>query len=126
MRRSLLRLARTRIARWSVGWVFTHMSFAIPVKRLRETSTLLAFHHPQPSHSFHVLLVPKRPFSNLLDVPQNATDFLQDLLTTVQSLVSEYHLEDSGYRLITNGGAYQDVPQLHFHLIADDVASVGL
>ncbi|MFN8598674.1 MAG: HIT domain-containing protein [Anaerolineae bacterium] len=101
------------------------MSFAIPVKRLRESSTLIAFHHPLPSHSFHVLLVPKRPFSNLLDVPPDAIDFLQDLLATTQSLVREYRLEDSGYRFITNGGAYQDVPHLHFHLIADDAAGVG-
>ncbi len=126
MKRLLLRLARTRIACCAVGWMFTHMSFAIPIKRLQETNTLIAFHHPQPSHAFHVLIVPKRPFSNLLDVPPDATDFLQDLLATVQSLVREHRLESSGYRLITNGGAYQDVPHLHFHLIADNDASLKL
>jgi histidine triad (HIT) family protein len=122
MKQLLFRLARIHSARRIVGWMFAHMSFAIPVKRLRETNTLIAFHHPHPGHSFHVLLVPKRPFSSLLDIPQDATDFLQDLLATVQSLVREYHLEDTGYRLITNGGAYQDIPHLHFHLVADEFA----
>ncbi|MEZ4510613.1 MAG: hypothetical protein R3C62_01950 [Chloroflexota bacterium] len=37
------------------------MSFLIPVQRLRETATLLAFHHPKPSYPLHILLVPKRP-----------------------------------------------------------------
>lgn len=95
------------------------MSFVIPVKRLRETKTLLAFHHPQPSYPLHILLVPKRPFSTLLDLPLEATDFMADFFATVQSLVREFDLEQSGYRLITNGGVYQDVPHLHFHLVSD-------
>ena len=33
------------------------MSFVIPVKRLRETDTLMAFYHPKPSYRFHVFLV---------------------------------------------------------------------
>jgi len=119
MNRLLLRLARSGLSRLFIRWVFTYMSFSIPVKRLCETETLLAFHHPQPSHPVHILLVPKRPFTTLLDVPPDATDFLRDLLETVQSLVRELNLEQSGYRLITNGGAYQDVPHLHFHLVSD-------
>ena len=30
-------------------------------------------------------------------------------------------MEAGGYRLLVNGGAYQDVPHLHFHLVADRV-----
>ena len=119
MKRLLFRLARLPISSRPIGWVFTHMSFAIPVKRLRETKTLIAFHHLQQSHSFHALLVAKRSFSSLLDIPHDATDFMRDLITTAQNLVREHHLESCGYRLIANGGAYQDIPHLHFHLIAD-------
>jgi histidine triad (HIT) family protein len=100
-----------------IGWIFAHMSFAIPVKRLRETETLLAFHHPKPSYSFHVLLVPKKSVSTLKELNPTDTAFLTDLYSTVQSLVDEFHL--TGYRLIVNGGEYQDFPQLHFHLISD-------
>lgn len=119
MNRLLLRLARSSPGRLFVRWVFTTMSFAIPVKRLRETGTLMAFHHPQPGHPVHILLVSKQPFSTLLDVSPDDADFLHDLFETVQSLVREFSLERGGYRLITNGGAYQDVPHLHFHLVAD-------
>ena len=93
------------------------MSFAIPLQRLRETETLIAFHHPRPSHSFHVLLVPKKSVSSLREFDSKETAFLSDLYATVQSLVDEYQL--SAYRLIVNGGDYQDFPQLHFHLISD-------
>src|SRR5262245_35266621 len=92
------------------------MSFAIPVKRLRETATLMAFFHPMPSYQFHVLLVPKKSVATLKELDPKDVSFLTELYSTVQSLVEEYHL--SAYRLIVNGGEYQDFPQLHFHLIS--------
>ena len=99
-----------------IGWIFAHMSFAIPVKRLRETDTLMAFHHPTPSYPFHVLLVPKKAVRSLMDFDSNDSSFLADLYSTVQSLIEEFQLP--AWRLIVNGGEYQDFPQLHFHLIS--------
>jgi len=99
-----------------IGWAFTHMSFAIPVKRLRETDALLAFYHPKPAYPFHVILLPKKEIPSLKDLDPNDSVFLHDLYSSVQSLVDEFHL--SAYRLIVNGGEYQDFPHLHFHLIS--------
>lgn len=92
------------------------MSFAIPVKRLRETETLMAFHHPKPSYPFHVLLVPKKAVKSLMEFDPNDSSFLTDLYSTVQSLADEFQLP--AYRLILNGGEFQDFPQLHFHLVS--------
>lgn len=101
-----------------IGWIFAHMSFGIPVKRLRETSNLIAFHHPSPSYKVHILLIPKRQVQSLADLNPQDTAFLTDLYSTVQSLVKELDLK--AYRLIINGGEYQDFPHLHFHLISDN------
>jgi len=92
------------------------MNFAIPVKRLRETETLMAFYHPKPSYRFHVLLVPKKAVKSLQEFDPNDSAFLTELYSTVQSLIDEFQL--SAWRLIVNGGEYQDFPQLHFHLIS--------
>ena len=100
-----------------IGWIFTHMSFLIPVARLRETSSLIAFQHPSPSYKFHVLIVPKREVASLAQFDSTDTAFLTDLYSTVQGLVDEFQLK--AYRLIVNGGEYQDFPHLHFHLISD-------
>jgi histidine triad (HIT) family protein len=94
------------------------MSFAIPVNRLRETETLIAFHHPRPSYPLHILLVPKKALTGPVDLGPEDSEFLTDLFVAVGSLVAEFGLEVDGYRLITNGGSFQDVPQLHFHLIS--------
>jgi histidine triad (HIT) family protein len=101
-------------------WIMNHIPFAIPVKRLRETDSLLAFFHPRPVHPFHVILIPKkavRSFSDLMP----ADPFLADLVESVQSLVAEKHL--AAYRLIVNGGEYQEFPHLHFHLISESAIS---
>ena len=92
------------------------MSFVIPAKRLRETNTLLAFYHPQPAHPFHVILAPKKDIRSFADLTP-ADPFLAELIATTQSLVDEFHL--TAYRLIVNGGDYQEFPHLHFHLVAD-------
>ncbi len=111
--------------RFLAGWIFSAMSFAIPVKRLRETKNLLAFYHPQPSYPLHILLVPKKALDSLSGITTADAAFMVDLFETVKSLVEEYELEETGYRLIANGGKYQDFPQLHFHLIADKIPGEG-
>ncbi len=116
--RILLSLARAPLAAFFISRLFAHMSFLIPVQRLRETQTLLAFHHPTPGHRVHILIVPKKAIPSLRDLTLEDAPFLADLFQTTQSLVAELGLESAGYRLIVNGGAYQDVPQLHFHLIS--------
>ena len=100
-----------------IGWIFAHMSFAIPLKRLRETETLIVFHHPRPAYPFHVLLVPKKAVPSLKELDTTDTSFFTDLYSIVQNLVDEFQLP--AYRLIVNGGEYQDFPQLHFHLVSD-------
>lgn len=120
LRRFLFYLARTAVVGTIIGWVFAHMSFAIPVKRLRETDLLLAFYHPKPSYPLHILIVPKRQIRSMMALQPTDADFLIDLSTTVQSLVQELNLGTTGYSLMTNGGNYQDVPQLHYHLFSHD------
>ena len=100
-----------------IGWIFARMSFIIPVKRLRETDALLAFYHPKPSYLFHVLLLPKKAVPSLKEFDSTDTTFLTDLYSTVQSLVEEFQLP--AWRLILNGGEYQDFPHLHFHLVSN-------
>jgi len=114
--RLFYRLANTQLGRFLVGWIFEHMSFVIPAKRLRETDTLLAFYSPKPAHPFHVIIVPKKDVRSFADL-ELADPFLADLVTAAQSIVAEYNLP--AYRLIVNGGEYQEFPHLHFHLVSD-------
>ena len=115
----LYRLANTPLGRFLICLFFSKMSFLLPTKRLRETETLLAFHHPKPSYPVHILLMPKSELANFQAIDADDSAFRIDLVNTAQSLVDEFGLAEKGYRLIVNGGEYQDFPHLHFHLISD-------
>jgi histidine triad (HIT) family protein len=115
----LRRLTRIRLVGKLMVWILANMSFIIPVQRLRETATLLAFYHPEPSYPVHILIVPKRAIANLLEITAEDQPFLADLFDCVRQLVQELNL-GNGYRLIANGGDFQDFPQLHFHLISEN------
>lgn len=111
--------ARTKLGSKLVGFVIDKMSFLLPVERLRETKTLLVFYHPQPSYPLHILIVPRRAARSIYDLQPEEAAFWKDLVLVVQELVKEFNLDERGYRLILNGGRYQDIPQLHFHLISE-------
>ena len=119
MSKFLYRLAGSAIGGALLGWIFSNLSFVLPVDRLAETETLIAFHHPDPSYTTHILLVPKRKYKSVLEIPSDDIDFMRDLFDTVKKLVHISGLEELGYRLVVNGGDAQDIPQLHFHLISD-------
>lgn len=117
--RWLFRLARSRLGAWLIGWAFAYMHHLLPVQRLYETDRVLAFHHPQPSHRLHVLIVPKLMIESVLALTSEHGPVLQDVFTAAQAVVKQFGLEQSGFRLVVNGGAYQDVMQVHWHLVAD-------
>lgn len=117
MRKLIFALARWPLAATLVRWMFAHMSMMIPVERLYEDELVMAFHHPQPSYAVHVLLVPKRAIAGLAALGDADGDVLLAVYAAVQRLVGELGLAERGYRLVCNGGQFQDVGQLHFHLV---------
>ena len=103
--------------------MFAHVSFVIPVKRLRETGTLPPFYRPGPAQPFHVHILPKKAVERPADISGVEAGILIDLFSRVRSRVDEFHLP--ACRSIVNGGAYQDFPQLNFHLISEAGADIN-
>ena len=93
------------------------MTDFMPVNKILETEEVLAFYHPVPTHDLHILIVPKSKVSSLMEMKDEK--LLSEIVMAAQSLVKELQLEKRGYSLLVNGGQYQDVGQLHFHLISD-------
>lgn len=91
----------------------------IPAERIFETDQLIAFFHPRPVYPTHILIVPRRAVADLLGLDPNDGALLGELLALVQKLIVDMDLDKSGYRIIINGGEYQEFPQLHFHLVSE-------
>ncbi len=116
--RRLFAIAKSSFGVALTRGIFAHMSFLLPIHRLHETAHVVAFYHPKPSYHVHVLIVPKKGIASLSTVTAEDGPWLTDVFLTAQVVVNQLGLQDSGYRLITNGGDYQDIQQLHFHLIS--------
>lgn len=110
----------TRFGRWLTPRLIKHASFLIPGKRLRESPDWLAIQHPQPEYPVHLLILSKRDFSDWQAIPAAETALLSEFVDITQSLISEYQMKSSGYRLIINGGKYQEFPHLHIHLVSGE------
>ncbi len=118
--RSLMNLKLTqKLASWSL----IHAPFLFPVKPLRQTAHWMAFCHPNPTYPVHIVVVPKKQWSNWLAVDPLDVDTMREFVELTQSMIREFELTPAGYRLITNGGKNQTFPHLHFHLVAGDAIS---
>jgi diadenosine tetraphosphate (Ap4A) HIT family hydrolase len=118
--RSLYRLARMPAVHAVVRTAFAHASWLLPVRRVLDTPTVLAFRHPRPSSPTHVLLVPKRAIPGLLDLRD--LDVIIDIIGCACRVAANLGLTAADCALVVNGGRYQDVGQLHFHLVAGDAS----
>ena len=108
------------------GAGFACGSALLPLRRYAETETLAVVAHPRPGYPFHALAVPKavvRDFEALS--PGAAARFAFDLTAVLPELFAAAGC--GRLRLVINGGARQDVAQLHAHLIDDaGVVRTGL
>ncbi len=118
----LVRIARNPLSSFFIGGIFQYFSFILPVKKLYEDKSIVVFYHPLPCWQFHCLAVPKRKISSFqkLDPSTNSRcNLVKDIFQSLQKIALEKELRD--YKIMVNGGSYQDVPQLHFHLGSGDL-----
>lgn len=102
-----------------VSFFYCYMVDLLPLDRLRENAHWVASLHPRPDYPLHILILPKRDIPSLACAPGHDPSLYADLFLIVQELISDYHLQDSAYRLVTNGGENQSIPIWHWHLICE-------
>ena len=86
-----------------------------------ENDHAIAFNDISPQAPIHILIIPKGKYIKYDDFLDKASkEEIYNFFGLISQLVNDYNLSDSGYRLITNAGknANQEVPHLHFHLLA--------
>ena len=96
------------------------LSGKTPVSVVRETDTVLAFHHTRPSWPVHIVVVPKQHVPSLLDLGAGGDALLLDVLSVVKEVAAEVNDEHGACRVLTNLGRYQDSKHLHFHVCSGE------
>ena len=85
--------------------------------KVYETEDTYAFLDIHPASRYHTLVIPKKHYTNIFDIPEEE---LRAVITTVKKVVKLYE-EKLGFRniqIISNSGAeaQQEVFHLHFHI----------
>ena len=92
---------------------------SIPTDKVYEDEKVLGFKDINPLAALHVLFVHKEHsanFSQMMDIdPEQALDVLK----AIKKFVAEHHMEEEGFRIVTNQGHFggQTVAHTHFHLL---------
>ncbi len=92
------------------------LSGRMPIKKVVETENCLAFHHTKPSWTLHIVIIPKTHITDLTDVQD--FDVVKEMLQIATDIVKTEQLSETNYKIITNGGTFQDTKHLHFHLVS--------
>lgn len=92
----------------------------IPADIVYEDEHIVAFRDIKPVAPTHVLIIPRKPIATLEEATPEHHAVLGHLLMKVPGIAARLGLTASGYRLVLNNGrdAGQEVPHLHFHLLA--------
>ena len=92
----------------------------IPSTKVYEDNTVLAFRDLDPQAPEHVLIIPKKHLSSVLDFGAEDRELAGHILTeVVPEIARTLGIDAGGFRLVTNMGADggQTVGHLHFHLL---------
>ncbi|MDH3744452.1 MAG: histidine triad nucleotide-binding protein [Acidobacteriota bacterium] len=90
----------------------------IPTELLYESEDVVAFNDLDPQAPVHVLIIPRRHISSLLEIGETDA-ILAELQSAAIEIARQRGLGETGFRLVTNcledGG--QAVFHLHLHLL---------
>lgn len=85
-----------------------------------ENDLVVAFKSIAPTADIHILIVPKKHIPAITDVEAGDNEIFSSMISMAQDLIKSKNISD-GYRLIFNGGKYQSVPHLHWHLLGGNL-----
>ena len=91
----------------------------IPSEIVYEDNDILAFRDIQPAAPIHILVIPKKHISSIMQIEQEDEDVIGKIYSVIQQIAKQEEISEDGFRVIVNCGenGRQQVPHLHFHLI---------
>lgn len=91
----------------------------IPSKKVYEDEHVVSFHDISPIAPVHILTIPKKHISSLMDIKEEDKDLIGHIHLALQKVAREMGVEKEGFRVISNTGEHgqQTVFHIHYHLI---------
>ena len=92
----------------------------IPVSKVYEDDTVLAFHDIDPQAPVHFLVIPKTHIASPGGITPENSAVVAHIFEVIAKLAQELGFAEAGYRVVSNIGeqAGQSVHHLHFHVLS--------
>ncbi len=92
----------------------------IPAQVVYEDERVLAFYDINPQAPYHILVIPKKHISTLLELQEEDKVLIGHLFLVMKKLAEELGLSERGYRVVVNCGeeAGQTVFHVHYHFLS--------
>ncbi|HDS17106.1 MAG TPA: histidine triad nucleotide-binding protein [Proteobacteria bacterium] len=91
----------------------------IPADKVYEDENFLAFKDINPKAPVHLLIIPKKHYATINDIPDTEMEIIAEIHRVIKKLAQDFAVAESGYRILANvnreGG--QVVYHVHYHLI---------
>jgi len=78
-----------------------------------ENDQIIAFESNQPVAEIHTLVIPKKHINSFSELDGET---IAAMLQAAQKVINEKNIS-TGYKTIFNGGKYQAIPHVHWHII---------
>ena len=91
----------------------------LPATKVHEDDHVVAIRDIAPRAPTHILLMPKEHIASAADLTREHGPLLGQLFETAAAIARSEGIDEQGYRLVTNVGAWggQTVDHLHLHLM---------
>ena len=93
-----------------------------------ENEYVIAFNDLNPLAKVHILIVPKKHISSLMELEENDLNYISEIHKAIKEIAKMKNIDKSGFRVITNIGedAGQSVKHLHYHILGGEKLPVEL
>ncbi|WP_342429512.1 HIT domain-containing protein [Neobacillus sp. FSL H8-0543] len=86
------------------------------VEKVWETENTLAFYHTRPFYDVHIIVIPKKHITSLIDLHSDDKYVLDDLFSVIQEVSKQVNDKYGACTVSTNIGEYQSNKHLHWHV----------
>ena len=91
----------------------------IPSDIVYEDEEIIAFRDIHPVTPVHILVIPKKHISSLVDLKEDDEAIIGKIYTVINKVAKQEGILEKGFRVIINCGedGGQEVKHIHFHLL---------
>ncbi|GAA3646945.1 histidine triad nucleotide-binding protein [Asaccharospora irregularis] len=92
----------------------------IPSNKVYEDDKVLAFNDINPVAPYHILVIPKKHYDSIIDVPEEDMEIIGYMHNVINKIAKEQGFDKAGFRIINNCGedGGQEVKHIHYHVLA--------